>query len=108
MDAVGVPIHVDALPVLRGHHDGSDGSGVGRALPGQRKAHRAPLLSNRRIAGNAPRSVSLYLLFPSKCWTSSAPRSTPSRQRTLIEFIGVPSGLFPEPNDEMPHVLQNV
>ena len=48
-----------------------------------------------------------YRLRPSIFFGSSSCGSMPSRHRTLIATIGVPSGLVPRAKDSTPQTLQN-
>ena len=56
------------------------------------------ILGEAHVAHRLP-----YSARPSKWRTGSAARSTPSRQRTLMAVIGVPSGIAPSPSGWMPH-----
>jgi hypothetical protein len=76
--------------------------------PGHTPLGCRPKLLEEMIDEVSPKvpAPAAYRLLPSKCLTGSACRSTPSRQRTLIATIGLPSGPAPRQNELIPQVVQ--
>jgi hypothetical protein len=79
---------------------------------------RAPGGTETTRSGGAVESAFIFVVggqstggptatLPSISVTLEAPRSTSSRQRTLMATISLPSGPTPRAYDSMPHVLQN-